>query len=118
MSDPNIADFYSRIHRIQKARARGFGFEAEGTLGRSHSIRATRRRRGWLKPLVLLFLCVFGLKAMIFYNIGSDVYEHRLEALSAGEGFEPLGAWFMQADPVTRSFADGIARAVGWLRQS
>ncbi|MFT4150129.1 MAG: hypothetical protein QM656_08020 [Paracoccaceae bacterium] len=117
VSDPNLSEFYSRISRIEKARARGFGFEAPGTLGRSHYFRPSRRRRSFLMPMVMLLLSVFGLKAMIYYNVGSEIYAHRVEALRAGNGVEPLGAWIMQPDPVTQELAQRIGQLSAWAKR-
>lgn len=116
VSDPNLSDFYSRVSRIETARSQGLGFEAPGTLGRSHYFRPSRRRRGILAPLVLLLVSVFGLKAMIHYSVGGEVYRDRVAALSAGSGFEPLGAAIMQADPVTEALAFRIGQFANWIK--
>lgn len=114
MSDPSLIEFYDRIERIEYARAKGDGFDAAGTLGRSH-FSPRRQRRGFLKPLLMLCMGVFGLKGAIYYNIGGDIYTARVEALKDGEGFEPLGAVLMQADPVTIEVSRLINRGVTWL---
>ncbi len=36
MADPNLVDFYSNVARFEKMRAKGYGFDAAGTLGRSY----------------------------------------------------------------------------------
>ena len=36
MADPNLVDFYSNVARFEKKRAKGYGFDAAGTLGRSY----------------------------------------------------------------------------------
>lgn len=117
VSDPNLSDFYSRISRIERARAKGFGFEAPGTLGRSHYYRPTRRGRGLLLPLTMLMLSIFGLKAMIYYNIGSEIYAERVATLQQGTGFEPMGAWIMQPDPLTQEIAKRIGQASAWAQR-
>ncbi len=99
--DPNLNEFYSRVSRIEKAHAKGYGFEAKGTLGRKAST-----RRGWaslrfLRPMVLALLLGVALKGVIHYYIGAQTYESRVSALAAGSGFDPVGAWLMHADPVT-----------------
>jgi|GEM_PF-2171816 len=63
MSDPNLADFYGRVARIERARAKGYGFESNGRSGRSHYLRATRQRRPLLRVLIFAFVCVFGLNS-------------------------------------------------------
>jgi hypothetical protein len=90
MADPNMTDFYRRAHRVQKDRARGYGFEAPGTLGRSYYTRPAAPRRSLLWPA--LFLLVV-----------------RVADLSASDGVvEQVGGWVMQADPVTLWVADKI----------
>lgn len=99
--DPNLNDFYNRVSRIEKAHAKGYGFEAAGTLGRSASI--SRRSRSWkfIKPLAVVLLMGAGLKGTIHYYIGAETYQTRVDALLLGDGFDPVGGWLMQADPVT-----------------
>ncbi len=99
--DPNLNDFYSRVSRIEKAHAKGYGFEATGTLGRSSSAHRKARSLKFIKPLVFAMLVGAGLKGMIHYYVGSETYQTRVDALVLGEGFDPVGAWIMQADPVT-----------------
>lgn len=99
--DPNLNEFYTRVSRIEKAHAKGYGFEAKGTLGRKAS---TRRKGRWLRMLKapLLALAVgIGLKGVIHYYVGPQTYESRVSALAAGTGFDPIGAWMMHADPAT-----------------
>lgn len=116
MADPNLVDFYSRVARFERARADGYGFDAAGTLGRSHFMRQTRRRRGILGPLLLVAVCGFGLKGAILHSVGSDSYTQRVERLQAGEGFDRMGGWLMQADPVTLFVADRVADGVARLK--
>jgi hypothetical protein len=99
--DPNLNDFYSRVSKIEKAHARGYGFEAKGTLGRKGSTRVGSRMLRLVKPLALALILGFGLKGVIHYYIGAQTYESRVSALAAGQGFDPVGAWLMYADPVT-----------------
>ena len=109
MSDPNLANFYGRIARIERAHAKGYGFEANGTLGRSHYFRPVRQRRPLLRLTIFAFVCVFGLKGAILYNLGAESYDARVARLQTGKDFDKLGAWFMQADPVTIWVATRIA---------
>jgi hypothetical protein len=99
--DPNLNEFYSRVSRIEKSHAKGYGFEASGTVGRKGSSRAGSRMMKLVKPLALALLVGVGLKGMIHYYIGAQTYESRVSALAAGSGFDPVGAWLMHADPAT-----------------
>lgn len=113
MSDPSIAEFNTRIARIQKARDKGYGFEAEGTIGRSYYTRSDPRyRRRWRIPVVrpLVLALVFGtmVKALFLHQIGEPAYEQRIAGLMAGEGIDRIGGWVMHADPVTKALASQI----------
>jgi hypothetical protein len=99
--DPNLNDFYSRVSRIEKAHAKGYGFEAQGTVQRRAPSRLGARSLRVLKPLVLALALGIGLKGVIHYYVGAQTYESRVSALAAGEGFDQVGAWLMHADPAT-----------------
>ena len=99
--DPNLNEFYSRVSRIEKSHAKGYGFEATGTLGRKAPSRAGSRALKVAKPLVLALILGVGLKGVIHYYVGAQTYESRFSSLAAGEGFDPDGAWLMHADPAT-----------------
>ncbi len=109
MSDPSLSEFYGRIARIERARAKGYGFEANGTLGRSHYFRPIRKRRPLLRVMIFAAVCVFGLKGTILHSVGPEGYDARVANLQNGQEFDKLGAWFMQADPVTVWVAEQIA---------
>lgn len=108
--DPNLVDFYGRVARIENARALGFGFEADGTLGRSHYSRPIKRNRSLLRPVVFVLAACWILKGMILYTIGEQTYVDRVARLETGQDFDRLGAWLMQADPVTVAIAAQLAR--------
>lgn len=104
MSDVDANDFYRRIARIQRDHARGYGMEAEGTLGRSYYGRRRRQRvqkRSLFAPALMLVLSFTALKGVLHAKIGDDVYAARVEALMAGQEFERLGGYIMQAGPIT-----------------
>jgi hypothetical protein len=101
MMDAQLQDFYSRIARVEAAHARGFGFEAQGLLGRSHYNRPDRRRMPILKPLLVTILCVTTLKATILQQIGTETYAARVVELTSGEGVDRIGGYLMTADPAT-----------------
>lgn len=99
--DPNLNDFYSRVTRIEKSHAKGYGFEAAGTVGRRSSGRGRSRILKLAKPVVLMLAMAVGVKGVIHYFVGAQTFENRVSALAAGNGFDPVGAWLMHADPAT-----------------
>lgn len=101
MVDPQLQDFYVRVARIEAARRKGFGFEAAGAVGRSYYARQSRRPFPIFRPLLVVALCVIGLKSIIHYNIGDETYRDRVVQLQSGEGFDRLGGYVMAADPLT-----------------
>lgn len=113
MTGPDWDDFHSRIARLEKARAKGHGFEAKGTLGRSYYSRRSRRRPAFLGPLLIVLICGFSLKGVIHFKIGAGIYDARVERLMSGEGFDRLGGVLMQADPATLFISDRLRRFLG-----
>lgn len=117
MSDPNMVDFYKRAARLQRDRARGRGFEAAGTLGRSYYQRPPAHRASILWPALFLLATAFVLKGAIFYATGSDLYQSRVADLRGAPGtVERVGGWLMQADPVTLWMAGKIGQGVTWAK--
>jgi|GEM_PF-2282304 len=49
-----------------------------------------------------------GLKGVILHDLGAQSYEDRVARLQSGKEFDKLGAWLMQADPVTEWVAAQI----------
>ena len=113
MSDQNMVEFYKRAARLEAGRARGLGFEATGTLGRSFYQRNAQRRRSMLWPALFLLVVAFVLKGAIFYVTGPDTYASRVADLQASSGLvEQIGGWLMQVDPVTEQVSKAIAYGV------
>lgn len=108
MAGPNMNEFYGRVARIEKMRAKGYGFEAEGTLGRSHYLKPAPRRRSVLVPGLFLVLCAILLKGVMYQQLGDVTYNSRVADLMAGDGVEKVGGWMMQADPLTLYTSDKI----------
>ena len=108
MSDPNLTDFYARIDRIAQMRARGYGFEAAGTLGRPGMAKPRGRGLALLRSLAFVLICAFGVKAMMQYRVGPDLYDSRVARLQDGDAIDRLGAALMRADPVTLYLADQL----------
>jgi hypothetical protein len=119
MSDPCISEFNHRIAKIEKARSKGYGFEAAGTLGRSHYTRrrtkAMRMSFPFLRPGLTLLAGGTILKAIFLVNLGAAAYTTRVERLLDGEGFDRIGGWLMQADPVTTIVAFCLTKFVAFM---
>lgn len=115
MSDPSIAEFNTRLARIEKARSKGHGFEAEGALGRSFYTKSDPRYRKRLRipvlrPLIVAFMLGTFVKAVMVHQLGPDAYDVRVAGLLAGQGIDRVGGWLMQADPVTEVLAQQLSR--------
>lgn len=113
MADPNLKDFYVRLGRIEKIRRNGGGFEAVGTLGLSHQTRAHRRTTPIFRPMLVVFLAVIGVKGVIHHQVGAETYGARVEALREGGSVDKLGAFIMQADPLTAFVSAQISDLIG-----
>lgn len=103
MLDPNLRDFQGRVARIEKTHAAGGGFEADGTLGMYYynGLKVQRRRGTWIFPVALVFATVIALKAAVLAAIGVAAYAERIASLRSGGMIDVMGAWVLQADPVT-----------------
>ncbi|MGA0540866.1 hypothetical protein [Neotabrizicola sp. VNH66] len=104
-ADPNLRDFQGRVTRIEKTHRKGYGFEAPGTLGRSSSVRRRTSPVRLLRVAALVLVLGLALKGLILFQVGEEVYDTRVAALTGGEGFDTLAARLMSADPVTRLIA-------------
>lgn len=111
MHDPNLRNFYNRVGRIAETHRRGGGFEAEGTLGMADFRSDVRvRRMGLLGPVALILGTVVLIKAAIFVSIGEAAYAERVARLSSGTSADRIGAYVLQADPLTQYTAALIER--------
>ena len=116
MYDANLVEFYGRVADYQKSHHKGYGHEAPGTLGRSVTYGLPKKRlRLRVMPLVFVAIAAFGLKATILHAVGPAAYQERVAALSQSEGFDRLGGWLMQVDPVTAYVADKIGAGIAAL---
>lgn len=106
MTDPNLKNFYTRVARIERAHANGFGHEALGTLGRSLHIRPRKKGVPLLRGSVFLMAALIGMKATIYGGLGEEAYLSRLALLKQGTALERTGAWLMTPDPVSEWLAD------------
>lgn len=98
-----MRDFHGRLRRIHKIHRSGGGFEAAGTLGMSYynSLKRKRSRSVWVMPLALVLLTVIGIKAAVHATVGEQTYNDRIAALAAGDAADRMGAYVLQADPLT-----------------
>lgn len=114
MVDPNMKNFQGRVGRINRQHDAGAGFEAEGTLGMSYynSHRRRRRRPRALGIVIVAAIILFALKAGMYVAIGPDAYAYKVAALKGGTDADRMGAWLLQADPVTLAIAGQIHRVV------
>ncbi len=114
MADPNLVDFYGRVARIEKDHARGYGFEARGTLGRSAYLRKRKKSPvRFVMPVLAVIACGIGVKGVIHSQIGGNTYDQRVASLLDGEGFDRLGGYLMQADVVTLWVSDKLHTTIG-----
>lgn len=107
MVDRNLQNFYGRLGRIERIHAAGGGFEADGTLGLSHYRRSEPRARrfGLTGPLALVLMAVIAIKALVLATIGAGAYQDRIAQLQAGSTADHVGAYVLQADPLTVALA-------------
>jgi hypothetical protein len=119
MTDQNMADFYSRVRRYETMRSKGFAHEATGALGRSFYYGTAKpvRRRAIVGPILFAISAALLLKASIFYTVGPQDYTSRVARLEAGQGFDQLGAWLMQPEPVTEYLSHIVGQGVGYLKR-
>lgn len=112
MVDRNLQNFYGRLGRIERIHAAGGGFEAEGTLGMSHYPRSDPRVRrfGLMGSLALVLMAVIAIKAAVLATIGAVGYQDRIIRLQAGSTADHLGAYLLQADPLTVALAAQVRK--------
>lgn len=113
MADPNLVDFYSNVAHFEKRRQMGYSFEAAGTVSKRRVV--SRKHRSFIRPLLMVAVCVFGLKGMIYNSVGAADYSSRVATLEAGQGFDRLGGWLMRVDPVTQFVATGISKTMAYF---
>jgi len=100
-ADPNLNEFYGRVQRIEKMRRKGYGFEAQGTLGRSATFKRGRSFGRMLRSALVIVAMGFLLKGAILFYVGPETYDRRVSELATGTGFDPLAARLMSADPAS-----------------
>lgn len=104
-ADPNLNEFHDRAKRVQKLHAKGYGFEAAGTMGRSHSKRREFSLTRLMRSVAVILFIGLTLKGTILFYVGEEVYERRVAELATGTGIDPFAASLMSADPATKVVA-------------
>lgn len=103
--------FASRLKMVERKHVRlARGYDCK--VGRDGLIVFKPKRRKTtfpLKGLTLLVLAFFCFKALVMAQIGASIYAERVETLRQGPLFEQIGAFIMQADPVTTLIAQKVA---------
>ncbi|WP_282076746.1 hypothetical protein [Epibacterium ulvae] len=102
--------FQSRVKRLNRkyeAMSRGYDarLQSDGLIvlkPRRASSRLT------ILPFLLLIIGFVLFKSVVLASVGSQDYSERVARLEAGSTAEQVGAFVMQADPVTQLVADKI----------
>lgn len=101
--DRHQQEFDTRIRRIdRKHRKLAGGFVT--AVSHDGLLIAKPRRRRLRVPfagLALVAVGIVALKGIVHSQLGPTVYEARVAALAEGSQVERVGAWVMQADPLT-----------------
>jgi len=103
-----MRDFHGRLDRIEQIHDAGGGFEATGTLGQSYYTRHRRRRLrlGRFALLVLILASFVLVKAGMLVRLGPETYAERVSRMQAGDALDRVGAYVLQADPLTQRIAE------------
>lgn len=102
MANTYFSDFDDRTRRIERAHrklARGYvtTITRDGVI-----IHRPRRRYGpSLRGLSVTFAALLGFKVLLYTYLGAIAYGGRIAELAGGTAIESVGAWMMQAGPMT-----------------
>lgn len=107
MAESQLMEFYGRVAQYERARSQGYGFEADGTLGRSYYHRPKRRSllRTIFGACAVIFI-LLALKAGIILFVGEGIYADRVERMNNGQDIDRLGAAILKIDPVSSFMVD------------
>ncbi|GKY87263.1 hypothetical protein [Sinisalibacter aestuarii] len=111
MSEANFQDFQRRLREIDQRHKRlSVGYvrlvERDGLLVPVDAKPMRRRFNPRGVAIILAMFLVF--KGFLLFYLGPGTYASRVGALEEGTVFERMGAWIMQADPVTHWIATQI----------
>lgn len=102
--DMHQKNFAIRLDRIDR-RHRDVSDGYITSVNHDGLIIAVRRRRKVRVPyagLALVALGIIAIKALAVVQMGEEGYAARIEGLASGSQIERVGAWVMQADPLTQ----------------
>lgn len=104
--------FADRLKAVQRKHVRlAQGYDCK--VGRDGLIvfRPKRRKASFpIRGLVLAVLAFVCFKGLVMAQIGPALYQSRVDTLGEGAVFERIGAFVMQADPVTVYIAETLAQ--------
>ncbi|MEB8388996.1 hypothetical protein OO012_17340 [Rhodobacteraceae bacterium KMM 6894] len=103
-----FTDRLKKVNRKHARMARGY----DSKVGRDGLIVFRPKRRKAAMPvrgLILAAVALFGFKALVIVQLGASTYDARVEGLQAGTTLEQIGAFVMQADPVSAALAVQMA---------
>ena len=110
MSD--TASFDRRLRQLDRKHSRIASRGHAARMGRDGLVSMVPRRRTPRFPLgaVLSVLAVaFAFKAVLLASMGTASYEAKRAELAAGGIVEQVGAWVLQADPLSLALARPLA---------
>lgn len=100
--------FEERLRRLDqnyRVRSRGGWLRTAGGDG-LYVRRVSRSRRSFpLRGAMLLLAAGFVFKGFVLSDLGEATYNQRVETLASGTPVEQIGAWVMQADPLSHWIA-------------
>ncbi|WP_172961005.1 hypothetical protein [Oceaniglobus roseus] len=107
-SSPSFARRSRRIIRNNRLVARS----ADVHIGPDGLMTVRPRRRApsfdALKGILIVLAVLFTMKSIMLASAGNLAYQERVNALRDGSAVERVGAFVMQADPLTRQLASGL----------
>ncbi len=109
MTNTYFTDFDDRTRRIEKAHRRlARGYVTTVTRDGVIIHRPIRRYGPSLRGIFLTFAALLGFKVLLYTYLGAIAYDGRVADLAGGTVIESIGAWVMQADPVTVWISQGV----------
>ncbi|MGZ9811247.1 hypothetical protein ACXN5S_12365 [Pseudoroseicyclus sp. H15] len=111
MTTASFNEFQTRLKRIKKTHLR-LADGAQLHMDKSGLVTAQPRTRLVFPWRVVLHLVVGALllKAALLAGLGPAAYAETLQSLATGTTPERVGAFIMQADPVTELLAAGLGK--------